>query len=92
VFYPPRLPVAQSSAQRHHVRYGSWPRPVDSSEYSPSRFFPINENDREADRSGNCKAGTVVDRDIVHPTEFDFYLQAHGGLLGKSAIISFVGP
>ncbi|KAJ7879560.1 argonaute-like protein [Mycena olivaceomarginata] len=48
------------------------------------RFFPINENDREADRSGNCKAGTVVDRDIVHPTEFDFYLQAHGGLLGTS--------
>ncbi|KAJ7737366.1 argonaute-like protein [Mycena metata] len=46
------------------------------------RLFPINE--RDADRSGNCPAGTVVDRDIGHPTEFDFYLQSHGGLLGTS--------
>ncbi|KAJ7904588.1 argonaute-like protein [Mycena olivaceomarginata] len=46
------------------------------------RFFPMSE--RDADRSGNCKAGTVVDRDVAHPTEFDFYLQAHGGLLGTS--------
>ncbi len=23
-----------------------------------------------------------VDRDVGHPTEFDFYLQSHGGLLG----------
>ncbi|KAJ7321835.1 argonaute-like protein [Mycena albidolilacea] len=46
------------------------------------RLFPVNE--RDADRSGNCPAGTVVDRDIGHPTEFDFYLQSHGGLLGTS--------
>ncbi|KAG6866468.1 hypothetical protein C0991_003986 [Blastosporella zonata] len=46
------------------------------------RFFPQSE--REGDRSGNCPAGTVVDRDIAHPTEFDFYLQSHGGLLGTS--------
>jgi eukaryotic translation initiation factor 2C len=44
------------------------------------RFFPTNV----ADRSGNCPAGTVVDTDVVHPTEFDFYLQSHGGLLGTS--------
>ncbi|KAJ7180150.1 argonaute-like protein [Mycena crocata] len=46
------------------------------------RFFPQSE--RDADRSGNCRAGTVVDREVSHPTEFDFYLQAHGGLLGTS--------
>ena len=46
------------------------------------RFFPQSE--RDADRSGNCPAGTVVDREIAHPTEFDFYLQSHGGLLGTS--------
>ncbi|KAJ7616353.1 argonaute-like protein [Mycena polygramma] len=46
------------------------------------RLFPVSE--RDADRSGNCPAGTVVDRDIGHPTEFDFYLQSHGGLLGTS--------
>ena len=41
------------------------------------RFFP--ENPQEADRSGNCRAGTVVDQEITHPTEFDFYLQSHAG-------------
>ncbi|KAH9943477.1 argonaute-like protein [Epithele typhae] len=44
------------------------------------RFFPT----RDSDRSGNCPAGTVVDNNITHPTEFDFYLQSHGGLLGTS--------
>lgn len=29
-------------------------------------------NPKEADRSGNCVAGTVVDTVITHPTEFDF--------------------
>ena len=41
------------------------------------RFFPKNRSDE--DRSGNCPAGTVVDNDITHPTEFDFYLQSHAG-------------
>ena len=49
---------------------------------SPHRFFPQNE--RDGDKSGNCQAGTVVDREVSHPTEFDFYLQSHGGLLGTS--------
>ncbi|THH15391.1 hypothetical protein EW146_g5073 [Bondarzewia mesenterica] len=46
------------------------------------RFFP--RNNRDADRSGNCPAGTVVDRDVTSPVEFDYYLQSHGGLLGTS--------
>ncbi|EIN10450.1 argonaute-like protein [Punctularia strigosozonata HHB-11173 SS5] len=46
------------------------------------RFFPTNE--RDGDKSGNCPAGTVVDQEVAHPTEFDFYLQSHGGLLGTS--------
>ncbi|KAF7314910.1 Argonaute-like protein [Mycena indigotica] len=46
------------------------------------RFLPARDND--ADRSGNCPAGTVVDRDIGHPLELDFYLQSHAGLLGTS--------
>jgi len=50
------------------------------------RFFPKNpDNPQEADRnSGNCIAGTVVDKGITHPVEFDWYLQSHGGLLGTS--------
>ncbi|KAK0229725.1 argonaute-like protein [Armillaria nabsnona] len=46
------------------------------------RFFPMEFG--PADRSENCLAGTVVDRGVGHPTEFDFYLQSHGGLLGTS--------
>ncbi|KAF8529210.1 argonaute-like protein [Hysterangium stoloniferum] len=46
------------------------------------RFFPTSKAD--SDNSGNCRAGTVVDREISHPTEFDFYLQSHAGLLGTS--------
>ncbi|KAF9123989.1 hypothetical protein BGW39_008545 [Mortierella sp. 14UC] len=47
-----------------------------------ARFFPALRD--QADRSGNCMPGTVVDTGIVHPFEFDFYLQSHAGLLGTS--------
>ncbi|KAG0344622.1 Eukaryotic translation initiation factor 2C [Podila humilis] len=47
-----------------------------------ARFFPMQPKD--ADKSGNCLAGTVVDQVITHPSEFDFYLQSHGGLQGTS--------
>ncbi|KAL1743740.1 Piwi domain-containing protein [Schizophyllum fasciatum] len=46
------------------------------------RFFPKDPG--AGDRSGNCPAGTVIDSVVAHPTEFDFYLQSHGGLLGTS--------
>lgn len=46
------------------------------------RFFPQKPGD--GDRSGNCPAGTVVDREVVHPLDSDFYLQSHAGLLGTS--------
>lgn len=35
-----------------------------------ARFFPVGS--QNADKSGNCSAGTVVDTTIVHPFEFDF--------------------
>ncbi|KAG6611995.1 Argonaute1 (AGO1) [Phytophthora cinnamomi] len=47
-----------------------------------TRLFPSNRN--EADRSGNVKAGTVVDSGICHPIENDFYLMSHAGLQGTS--------
>ncbi|KAI8062500.1 Piwi domain-containing protein [Gongronella butleri] len=47
-----------------------------------ARFFPVSQSD--ADRTGNCMPGTVVDTDIVHPFEFDFFLQSHAGLQGTS--------
>jgi eukaryotic translation initiation factor 2C len=45
------------------------------------RFFPIDSN---ADRSGNCLPGTVIDAEITHPTEFNFFLQSHAGIQGMS--------
>ncbi|KAK0550381.1 DNA polymerase alpha accessory factor Mcl1 [Tilletia horrida] len=36
------------------------------------------------DRSGNVVAGTVIDSHITHPFVFDFYLQAHAGLIGTA--------
>lgn len=46
------------------------------------RFFPKRPGD--SDKTGNCPAGTVVDTEVVSPTEFDFYLQSHAGILGTS--------
>jgi len=45
-------------------------------------MFPQNPGD--ADRSGNCQAGTTIDEGLGHPTEFDYYQLTHGGLLGTS--------
>jgi len=45
-------------------------------------MFPQSPGD--VNYSGSSPSGTVIDTDIVHPTEFDFYLQSPGGLLGAS--------
>jgi eukaryotic translation initiation factor 2C len=43
-----------------------------------TRFFPKSE---DADgRNKNVPAGTVVDREITHPTEVDFYLVSHASI------------
>ncbi|CAG8604681.1 6985_t:CDS:10 [Funneliformis mosseae] len=46
-----------------------------------TRFFPTDNN---TDKSKNCLPGTVVEKEITHPFEFDFYLQSHPGLQGTS--------
>ncbi|KAL7283289.1 hypothetical protein ACG7TL_002718 [Trametes sanguinea] len=46
------------------------------------RFFP--KNSQQADSSGNCPAGLLVDQQITNPNYTDFYLQSHAGLLGTS--------
>ena len=45
------------------------------------RMFP---KETDADRSGNCPAGTTIDAGLGHPTEFDYYQMSHGGLIGTS--------
>ncbi|EKM56056.1 uncharacterized protein PHACADRAFT_257103 [Phanerochaete carnosa HHB-10118-sp] len=46
------------------------------------RFFPKDAS--QGDHLGNCRPGLVVDKDIVHSSLPDFYLQSHGGLIGTS--------
>lgn len=46
-----------------------------------TQFFPTNSE--HADRSGNTRAGTVVDKGVTSVGGFDFYLQAHAGLQGS---------
>ncbi|XP_021934924.1 protein argonaute-2-like isoform X2 [Zootermopsis nevadensis] len=47
-----------------------------------TRFFPSPE---DADgRNKNVPPGTVVDREITHPTEVDFYLVSHASIQGVS--------
>ncbi|RRT80431.1 hypothetical protein B296_00008203, partial [Ensete ventricosum] len=44
-----------------------------------TRLFPEVHGSRDlTDRSGNILPGTVVDKKICHPTEFDFFLCSHG--------------
>jgi len=47
-----------------------------------TRFYPTEA--AHADRDGNPRPGTVVDRGITAIYEFDFFLQAHGGLQGTT--------
>ncbi|KAJ9053872.1 hypothetical protein DSO57_1020180 [Entomophthora muscae] len=52
-----------------------------------TRLFPTNKD--AMDRSGNCKAGTLVETSICHPYNFDFFLQSHSGLQGTSRPIHY---
>lgn len=47
-----------------------------------TRLFP--SDGKYQDKSGNIMPGTVVDRQICHPTEFDFFLCSHAGIKGTS--------
>nr|WGH50461.1 argonaute 5 [Nicotiana benthamiana] len=50
-----------------------------------TRLFPVNHHDHNmTDKSGNILPGTVVDTNICHPMEFDFYLCSHAGIKGTS--------
>ncbi|KAK0486559.1 argonaute-like protein [Armillaria novae-zelandiae] len=45
-----------------------------------ARFYPTDS--ANADKNGNTKPGTVVDKGITGVFDYDFYLQAHAGLQG----------
>lgn len=47
-----------------------------------TRFYVTKESD--ADRSGNSKAGTVVDRGVTEARSWDFFLQSHAAIKGTA--------
>jgi eukaryotic translation initiation factor 2C len=47
-----------------------------------TRFYPTTAD--SADRSANPKSGTVVDRAVTEPRNWDFFLQAHSALQGTA--------
>jgi eukaryotic translation initiation factor 2C len=51
------------------------------------RMFP--ERGGPTDRSGNVLPGTVIDDQIVHPRDFDFYLMSHAGIQGTSRPVHY---
>ncbi|CUA70377.1 Protein argonaute-1 [Rhizoctonia solani] len=73
------LPAIQAACKRHKINPTITVVVVGKRHHV--RFFPTHGGE---DRSGNCPAGMVVDDVVGHPTEFDFYLQSHAGLLGTS--------
>ncbi|KAJ1020439.1 hypothetical protein NDA13_005757 [Ustilago tritici] len=54
------------------------------------RFFPKNEQDVAGYRSGNLPPGICIDKDIVSPFGFDFYLQSQAGLVGTARPCHYV--
>ncbi|KAK4234170.1 ribonuclease H-like domain-containing protein [Achaetomium macrosporum] len=53
-----------------------------------TRFYP--QNDRAADRKGNPKPGTIVDRSITSQFLWEFYLQAHEAIQGTARPTHYV--
>lgn len=47
-----------------------------------TRLFPLTA--QQGDKSGNIMPGTVVDKNIVHPFEFSWFLNSHAGLQGTN--------
>ncbi|KAJ7168225.1 argonaute-like protein [Mycena crocata] len=47
-------------------------------------FFPPSNNSPVGDKTGNCRAGLVVDQGLANPQYSDFYLQSHAAIKGTS--------
>ena len=47
------------------------------------RFFP-NQGSPAGDKNGNPVPGVIVDRDVTHPFEEDFYLNSHSAIQGTA--------
>lgn len=53
------------------------------------RFFPKDNDTQAGDRNGNPLPGTLVENDVTHPFEYDFYLNAHTAIQGTSRPVHY---
>ncbi|RKF74147.1 Protein argonaute [Golovinomyces cichoracearum] len=53
------------------------------------RFFPKEGDSQSADRNNNSLPGTLVERDITHPFENDFYLCSHAAIQGTARPVHY---
>jgi eukaryotic translation initiation factor 2C len=51
------------------------------------RIFPLDK--AAMDRNGNPVPGMVVDRDITHPMQWDFYLNSHSAIQGTARQVRY---
>ncbi|KAH8777302.1 eukaryotic translation initiation factor-like protein 2C 2 [Hyaloscypha finlandica] len=53
------------------------------------RFFPKDGDSQAADRNANALPGTLVESDVTHPFEYDFYLSAHSAIQGTARPVHY---
>lgn len=51
------------------------------------RFFPQDKH--LSDRNANPLPGTIVEKDITHPDQYDFYLASHNAIQGTSRPVHY---
>ncbi|KAG9244119.1 Piwi domain-containing protein [Calycina marina] len=53
------------------------------------RFFPKAGDNAAADKNANPLPGTLVEHDVTHPFEYDFYLCAHTAIQGTARPVHY---
>lgn len=53
------------------------------------RFFPKENDSQAGDRNANPLPGTLVEQDVTHPFEYDFYLNAHSAIQGTARPVHY---
>lgn len=84
------VPLLRDACREKYTANGPQPRitVVIVGKRHHTRFYPTQEKDM--DRGGNCKAGTVVDRGVTEEGMWDFYLQSHAVIQGTGRPAHYV--
>ncbi|PSS06975.1 hypothetical protein M430DRAFT_271769 [Amorphotheca resinae ATCC 22711] len=53
------------------------------------RLFPKENDSVAADRNNNPLPGTLVENDVTHPFEYDFYLSSHSAIQGTARPVHY---